>query len=285
VRITASPRGALCRAAAFMLAAMLAGCATPPTDPTERAAFEQNNDPLEPLNRNILDLNLFVDRILLKPVTKVYIAIVPEEGRDALRRALDNMKEPVVVINNVLQGDPKRAFTAIGRFTINTTVGLAGFFDVAKEWGLDKETGDFGQTLFVWGSPAGPYLVLPILGPSNPRDLIGMGMDAYMDPFSYLATAKDLDQIQIARFVLGGIDQRAQVIETLDDLQKNSLDFYAQLRSLVEQRRAAELRRGAAPEPGPNFYQDPSKPSAESPSTPGPTAAATGPAPPDSSRP
>jgi phospholipid-binding lipoprotein MlaA len=261
-----------------MLAAMLTGCATPPSDPAERAVFEQNNDPLEPLNRNILDLNLFVDRILLKPVTQVYIAVVPEDGRDALRRALDNMKEPVVVINNVLQGDPARAFTAVGRFTVNTTVGLAGLFDVAKEWGLDKETGDFGQTLFTWGSPEGPYLVVPILGPSNPRDLIGMGMDAYMDPFSYLATAKDLDQIQIARFVLGGIDQRAQAIDVLDDLQKNSLDFYAQLRSLVEQRRAAELRHGAAPAPSPNFYQDPGKPAAESPSIPGPTAAATEPA-------
>src|SRR4051812_36415521 len=99
--IAASPRGALCCAAGLLLAALLAGCATPPSDPADRAVFEQTNDPLEPLNRQTLDLNLFLDRILLKPVTKVYIAVVPEEGRDALRNALDNMKEPVVVINNV----------------------------------------------------------------------------------------------------------------------------------------------------------------------------------------
>lgn len=238
---------------------MLAACATPPRDPVERAAFEQTNDPLEPLNRQTLDVNLFLDRILLKPATKVYITIVPEEGRDALRRALRNMKEPVVVINNVLQGEVERAGIAAGRFVANSTVGIGGLLEVAEQLGLPKETGDFGQTLFVWGLPEGPYLVLPILGPSSPRDAIGMGTDAYIDPFSYLASVKGLDEIQITRFVLDGIDQRAQVMDVLDDLQKNSLDFYAQLRSLAQQRRAAELRRGAAPEPGAGFYEDPSK--------------------------
>ncbi|HEX3953648.1 MAG TPA: MlaA family lipoprotein, partial [Stellaceae bacterium] len=109
VRIVASPCGALCCAAGLFLAAMLSACATPPSDPAERAVFEQNHDPLEPMNRQLLDLNLFIDAILLKPVTKVYIAVVPEDGRDALRHVLDNMKEPVVVINDVLQGEFNRA--------------------------------------------------------------------------------------------------------------------------------------------------------------------------------
>jgi phospholipid-binding lipoprotein MlaA len=264
--MTASPRGAFCRAAGLVLMAALAGCATPPSDPAERAAFEQNRDPLEPLNRQILDANLFIDRILLKPATKVYIAIVPEEGRDALKRALDNMKEPVVAINNVLQGELDRAGIAVGRFGVNTTLGVAGLFEIAEKLGLEKETGDFGQTLFVWGLPEGPYLIVPLLGPSNPRDLIGMGTDAYLDPFNLLATSKQVDQLQIARFVLDGIDQRARAIDVLDDLEKNSLDFYAQLRSLAQQKRAAELRRGAAPEPGSDFYRDPSKSPADSPS-------------------
>ncbi len=238
---------------------MLAGCATPPADPAERAEFEQNHDPLEPLNRQILDLNLLLDRILLKPVTKVYIAVVPEEGRDAMKRVLDNMKEPVVFINNVLQGEPKSAAIAVGRFAVNSTIGLAGLIDVAATGGLAKQTGDFGQTLFVWGLPEGPYLVVPILGPSNPRDLVGMGVDAYIDPFSFLATVKDIDEIQIGRFVIDGIDQRARVIDVLDELQKNSLDFYASLRSLAQQHRAAELRRGAAPGTTPGFYDDPNK--------------------------
>lgn len=267
MKIAAPSRGAVGCASLLLLAAMLAGCATPPSDPAERAAFEQNNDPLEPLNRQILDLNLFIDRILLKPVAQVYIAIVPEVGRDALKRALDNLKEPVVVINNVLQGELKGAGIAAGRFAVNTTLGVAGLADVAARWGLDKQTGDFGQTQFAWGLPEGPYLVVPILGPSNPRDLAGMGVDVYIDPFSYLATVKDIDEIQIGRFILDGVDQRARAIDILDDLQKNSLDFYAQLRSLTQQRRAAELRRGAAPEPGPNFYRDPNKPPAAPPGT------------------
>jgi phospholipid-binding lipoprotein MlaA len=271
VSIAASPRGACRRAACLLSAGLLAACATPPVDPVERAAFEQTNDPLEPLNRHTLDLNLFFDRILLKPVTKVYIAIVPEEGRDAVRRALRNMKEPVVVINNVLQGELERAGIAAGRFVVNSTIGIAGLIDIAEKVGLPKETGDFGQTLFVWGLPEGPYLVLPLLGPSNPRDAFGMGADSYIDPFSYLASAKGLDEIQITRFVVGGIGERAEAMEILDELQKNSLDFYAQLRSLAQQRRAAELRRGTAPEPGASFYDDPSK-------TPGPPDAAVAPA-------
>jgi phospholipid-binding lipoprotein MlaA len=272
---------------AAVVAALVTGCATPPSDPAERAAFEQNRDPLEPLNRQLLDLNLFVDRILLKPATKVYIAVIPEEGRDAVKRALDNMKEPVVVINNVLQAEPERAGISVGRFAVNTTLGLAGLLDVAAKMGLEKESGDFGQTLFVWGLPEGPYLILPLLGPSSPRDLIGMGADAYMDPFSFLATAKSLDQIQVARFVVDGIDQRARYMEVLDDLEKNSLDFYAQLRSLSQQKRAAELRHGAAPERGKDLYQDPGtspggQPGATAPPppppTPGPVPAAPPPA-------
>jgi phospholipid-binding lipoprotein MlaA len=263
VRIAASPRAALRCAAGLLLsasvAASLAACATPPADPAERAAFVRNNDPLEPLNRKTLDFNMFLDRILLKPVTKVYIAVIPEQGRDALRRALDNMKEPVVVINNVLQGELERAGIAAERFLVNSTIGVAGLLDVAKQWQLEKQTGDFGQTLFVWGLADGPYLMLPVLGPSSPRDAAGMAMDAYIDPFSYVASAEGMDRMQITRFVLGGIDERARAMDVLDDLEKNSLDFYAQLRSLTQQRRAAELRHGAAPEPAAGFYEDPAK--------------------------
>jgi phospholipid-binding lipoprotein MlaA len=259
VQIAASPRGTWRRAAGLLIVAMLTGCATLPSEPAARAAFEQNNDPLEPLNRKTLDFNQLLDRILLKPVTKVYIAVVPEIARDAVRRALDNMKEPVVVINNVLQARPAGAGIAAGRFVVNTTAGLAGLLDVAKKWGLDSQTGDFGQTLYVWGFPQGPYLVLPVLGPSNPRDALGMVADNYIDPFSYVATVEDIDNLAIIRFVLGGIDERARVMDVLDDLQKNSLDFYAQLRSLAQQHRAAELRRSVAPQPGPGFYDVPDK--------------------------
>ncbi len=156
----------------------IAGCASPPTDPVERAAFEQNNDPLEPLNRNILDINQFVDRILIRPVAKVYVALLPEDRRDAIRRVLDNMKEPSLFLNNVRQGEFERAGITLGRFMANTSLGLAGIFDVAAMWELKRQPADFGQTLIVWGFPEGPYLILPVLGPSNPRNAIGMGISS-----------------------------------------------------------------------------------------------------------
>lgn len=263
MQIPASFRGvAFCIAIILWLAASLVGCATPPTDPTERALFEQNNDPLEPLNRNILDVNQFVDRIVIEPAAKVYVAVLPEFGRDATHHVLDNMKEPTLFFNNVLQGEFERAGVTLGRFAANTTLGLGGVLDVATDWGLKRQPADFGQTLFTWGFDSGPYLILPLLGPSNPRDAIGMGVDSYSDPFTILATTHGLEELTDARLISGGLDQRAGAIDTLDELQKNSLDFYAQLRSLAQQNRAAQLGRGAAPDPGADFYQDPSIPPA-----------------------
>ncbi|HVH77343.1 MAG TPA: VacJ family lipoprotein [Stellaceae bacterium] len=258
---TARRRGAACRAiaAGLLLLSGLAGCATPPANPAARAAFEETDDPLEPLNRKIFAVNQVIDTILLKPAAEVYVSVFPKIGRDALRHMLDNLKEPVIAINDTLQFEPKRTGITLGRFVVNSTVGIGGALDVATKWGLQKQTGDFGQTLYVWGVKRSPYLVLPILGPSNPRDAVGLGMDAYIDPFAYFATAADADQLEIARFVLDGIDQRARVLDQLDQLQKNSLDFYAQLRSLVQQKRAAELQRGAAPPTPENFYNVPNK--------------------------
>jgi phospholipid-binding lipoprotein MlaA len=275
VQIPASSRGAVFFVAIILwLAASLMGCATPPTDPTERALFEQNNDPMEPLNRNILDVNQFVDRIVIEPAAKVYVAVLPEIGRDAIHHVLDNMKEPTLFFNNVLQGEFERAGITLGRFAANTTLGLGGLLDVATDWGLKRQPADFGQTLFAWGLPDGPYLILPLLGPSNPRDAIGMGIDSYSDPFTILATTHGLEELTNARLVAGGIDQRAGAIDTLDELQRNSLDFYAQLRSLSQQHRAAELKRGAAPDPGTDFYQDPSAPPAGSAKPAAPSASA-----------
>lgn len=270
---TARRRGVASRAiaAGLLLLSGLAACATPPANPAARAAFEETNDPLEPLNRKIFAVNQFIDKILLRPVAEVYVTVFPEVGRDTLRRMLDNLKEPVIAINDTLQFEPKRTTITVGRFVVNSTAGIGGILDVATKWGLEKQTGDFGQTLYVWGAKSSPYLMLPILGPSNPRDAIGLGIDAYMDPFALLATAKDVDELQIARFVLDGVDQRARVLDQLDKLQKTSLDFYAQLRSLTQQKRAAELRRGAAAPTPENFYNVPGK---AAPSTPVPDKAA-----------
>jgi phospholipid-binding lipoprotein MlaA len=252
---------AFCRARAagsiLLLLGVLAGCATPPQDPAARAQFEQTNDPLEPLNRKIFTFNEYIDKILLKPAAQVYVVAIPKQARDAMRRALDNMKGPVIVINNVLQGQFNRAGQAATRMAVDTTIGVGGLFDPATRWGLDKQTGDFGQTLFVWGLPEGPYLIVPVLGPSNPRDVIGTAVDSYGDPVTRVADAESLSDLPIVRFVIDGVDQRARVIDTLDELKKNALDYYAEIRSLARQRRDAELRHGTPPPAPKGFYDVP----------------------------
>jgi phospholipid-binding lipoprotein MlaA len=240
----------------------LTGCATPPADPAARAEFDQTNDPLEPLNRKIFDFNQFLNRILLRPVATAYRDVVPEFGRNAIRHFLDNLGEPVVFANNVMQGEFHRAGETAGRFALNSTVGVGGIFDPATPTGLDRQSGDFGQTLYHYGVPDGPYLMLPILGPSNPRDGIGMAVDSFIDPFGYLANAYGArNSATIGRFAGGGIDELSRNLDTLDELQRDSIDFYASLRSLYRQHRAAELRHGApAPIPGlESLYQDPAQ--------------------------
>jgi phospholipid-binding lipoprotein MlaA len=234
-----------------LLAVALASCATPPTDPAARAEFERNDDPLEPLNRRILDFNLFLDRLLIKPVATAYEASVPEDGRTALRNILNNLHEPIVFANNLLQAQFTRAGDTVGRFAMNSTVGLGGTLDLATKVGLEKQTGDFGQTLYSWGIPDGPYLVLPVLGPSNPRDAVGFGVDAYGDPFGQAFSSTTATTAEYGRFLVDGVDQRARNLQTLDELQRNAIDFYAELRSLSRQHRDSELRHGEpAPLPG-----------------------------------
>lgn len=238
---------------------VLAACATPPTDPAARAEFEKTNDPLEPLNRKIFDFNLFIDRVALKPIAQGYVAVIPEFGRDAIRHFLDNLGEPIVFANNLLQGQFKRAHDTFARFLMNSTFGLGGVMDLASKNGLEKQSGDFGQTLYSWGVPDGPYLVLPILGPSNPRDGIGMGVDGYADPWDHLASNYHYWYLGLVRAGVDGIDQRARNLDTFDQLQRNAIDFYAELRSLWRQHRASELRHG---EPAPipdldSLYRDP----------------------------
>ena len=239
---------------------LLPGCATPPTDPVERAAFEQNNDPLEPLNRRILDFNLFLDCILIKPVTKVYIAIMPEEGRDAMRRALDNMKEPVVFINNVLQGELERAGITVERFVVNSTARASAAWSTSpSNWGLRKADRRFRPDAVRLGVARRALSGIADLGPSNPRDAIGMGIDAYIDPFSYLASAKGIGRDQIyplrarRRRPAGPGHRRAR--RSGEELAR-FLCPAAQPRAAAPRRRTAA---GAAPQPGAGFYDDPGK--------------------------
>jgi phospholipid-binding lipoprotein MlaA len=243
-----------------LTAGVLCGCATPPSDPAERATFIHNNDPLEPLNRKTFALNLFLDHALFRPVAKAYDAAMPDDARHAIHHALDNLKEPTLFFDNLLQGEFKRAEITLGRFIVNSTVGFGGLVDVMALSGVERQPADFGQTLYVWGFPSGPYLILPVVGPSNPRDAIGNAIDSYADPTMILVNESDVTEVTTWRLVVGGLDERADALEILDDLEKNSVDFYAQLRSLAQQHRDAELRHGKAPETQPDLYNDPGQP-------------------------
>lgn len=237
----------------------VSACATPPTDPVARAEFDKTNDPLEPMNRKILDFNLFLDRILIKPVAEGYRWVVPEYARNRMRNFLDNLNEPVIFINDTLQGEFTRANTTAGRFLFNSTFGIGGLWDRASQIGMEKQSGDFGQTLYSWGVPDGPYLVLPLLGPSNPRDAVGLAVDSYMDPFYWgLTVHYGATNSGLYRWIATGIDERSRNIETFDEIQKNAIDLYAQLRSLWRQHRASELRHGEpAPPEDQDLYTDP----------------------------
>lgn len=236
---------------------LTAACATRPTDPAEAEAYDEANDPLEPMNRGILEFNLFLDRIFLKPVAYVYKETLPTEAQNSVTHFLDNMHAPVTVANDLLQGEASRAGTIVARFAINTLIGFGGLFDVAQELGLEDHDEDFGQTLAVWGAEEGPYLMLPLFGPSNPRDGIGMAVDIFLDPFTYIFKYEHIQWAGYARLGLRAVDARARHYDEFNELQRSSLDFYATLRSLYRQRRIDEINNGKPTgiEPAPYLTQ------------------------------
>jgi phospholipid-binding lipoprotein MlaA len=234
-------------AAALAVGTLLStsACATRDT-PEQAAAVDETNDPLEPLNRYLFEVNFFLDEVGFKPLGAWYRAGLPDFVQDRIRNALWNMSTPWTAINDLLQGEWDRAYSAIARFGINTTAGALGLFDVATDLGYPRHVEDFGQTLAVWGLPEGPYLVLPVLGPSNPRDAVGGAVDSYGDPVNLYARIRDWSTpIPLARSAAEGTDLRSRNIETLDDLRRDSVDYYAAIRSLVRQRRDSEIRNGA----------------------------------------
>lgn len=251
----------------IMFAAMLilvAGCATPPkNDPEALAEFKLANDPIEPFNRIMFDVNLTLDRYILKPVAKAYLWAIPEIGRDAIHNVLVNLRTPVVFINDVLQGEVDRAGETLGRMIANTTFGLGGLIDVATKIGIPAHSEDFGQTFAVWGIDSGPYLVLPIIGPSNPRDFAGLAIEWVADPVNIaLSNEKGLDAAYAVtvRSLVFGVDLRSRNIDTLDQIERTSLDFYAAIRSLHRQRRLDEINNGIptaiTPSPGISISPD-----------------------------
>lgn len=237
---------------ALFLAASLAACATTEDDsPEARAEAARINDPFEVPNRFVFAFNRAADAALLRPAAVFYRDWAPEPVKRGTRNVLDNLNEPVTAFNEVFQGEPGRAGETLARFVINSTVGILGIFNVAGEVGLDRTKEDFGQTLGVWTKDyeGGPYLMLPLLGPSNPRDAVGLAVDYFWDPFNIAINKFDVEYLGYIRVGASAVDSRSRTIEVLDDLERNSLDYYAAVRSAYRQRRAAEIRNEGAGKP------------------------------------
>jgi phospholipid-binding lipoprotein MlaA len=201
-----------------------------------------DSDPIEPINRAIFKFNQVVDGVALKPVSQIYRGVVPQWGRDRVSNILYNITEPVTVVNSVFQGDPENAFTSVWRFIINTTFGVLGTFDAAGDLGLKARKEDFGQTLAVWGLGEGPYIVLPIIGPSSTRDTVGLGVDYATNPINW-GRYTDPNE-RIALYVAKAIDSRTSILDVTDEIERTSLDPYASYRSLYLQKRRGEVRNG-----------------------------------------
>jgi phospholipid-binding lipoprotein MlaA len=198
-------------------------------------------DPLEPGNRVVFCFNELADKFAIGPVADVYAFLMPDPGERAVRRMFRNLSEPVSFVNHMLQFHPQPAGQTFVRFVVNSSVGVAGMFDVANKIGLPPRPTDFGGTLYRFGAPAGPYLVLPLFGPTNARDTIGDVVDGGVMPQSYLLSTT----IQLILTTGNGITARAEAAEALDALRDGAVDFYAALRSAYYFNRESELRGGA----------------------------------------
>jgi phospholipid-binding lipoprotein MlaA len=233
----------------------LSGCAAPRPAGQTAAIDEEFNDPYEETNRAIFGFNQNVDRTVLVPAAKTYRTVVPPPMRQSVYDFLRNLNGPVTFFHDVLQGQVGLAAETFGRLAINTTVGVGGMFDIATRLGIPHHTNDMGITLANYGVYEGPYIMLPVLGPSNPRDLAGMIADSFIDPGDYVAGEHNLWWAALSRSVVSGIDTRSRNIESLEDIERTSLDYYATIRSLFRQRRAAQIRHEQSNLPNPSPVQ------------------------------
>jgi phospholipid-binding lipoprotein MlaA len=223
----------------FLLALTLGGCASLPP-----GRAPDPNDPFERYNRAAFSFNDALDRALFKPVAQAYKFVTPDFVQQGVANFFGNIADIPTAINDVLQGKPKQAATHVGRFAVNTTVGVLGLFDVAKSMGLERQREDFGQTLGTWGLGSGPYLVLPVFGPSSVRDTFGLVADFGLDPIVYI---KD-DGWKYGLGALRVVEQRASVLDIEKTLKSIEIDPYLFTRDAYLTRRRNSVYDGNPPD-------------------------------------
>ncbi len=231
-------------------------------------------DPWEKLNRGMFLVGGALDKVAIRPVSIFYKRVTPRPGREGLHNLVTNLNQPVIFVNQVLQLKPERAAGTLGRFAVNSTVGLAGVFDVASGAGLPEHATNFGQTLGRYGVGQGPYLFLPVFGPSSVRDGAGKIVDIFLDPIDWLRFRDDT-YFFTARTVLGGVDARVAADPVLLYVQKTATDPYATLRSAYLQNAQSRANGGkldvtSLPDFGPEPAAPQSVPEATPPSAPQP---------------
>jgi phospholipid-binding lipoprotein MlaA len=224
---------------ALAVSLFLSGCSTPSPESLAQ------NDPWEKTNRDIFDFDVRVDHAVARPIAKGYRDVVPEPVRDGIHNALTNLKSPVVLANDVLQGDGGKAANTAGRIVINSTVGIGGLIDVASKIGIPGHDNDFGITLGKNGIAEGSYLVMPFAGPLPPRDLLGVAVDQAFDPLTYVRF-HGKDTWMVVRFGIGILDARTAQLDAVETIERSSIDFYATTRNLYRQSRNAKINDGKA---------------------------------------
>jgi len=209
--------------------------------PTAHA--QENPDPWEGLNRDLYALHDAIDRAVLEPVARGYRAVTPTPVRDGVRNVLRNLRSPVILANDLLQGEGERAGVTLARFGVNSTLGILGVFDPASDLGLDRHEEDFGQTLAVWGVESGPYVFVPLMGPTTVRDSAGRIVDMAFDPFTW-AGGDDVRDARAARGVVTAVSAREGVIDSVDAIRRDSVDPYVSIRSSYGLLRESAIQNG-----------------------------------------
>lgn len=228
------------------LLALAIGCASPGTeaeDPLLHPDPFAARDPIEEVNRAVFFVNRGFERALFDPLTRIYGFVVPDLGKRAIRGVFENLNSPVVLVNDLLQLQPLLAASTTARFVINTTVGVAGLWDPARRIGLEAHHADFSQTLAKACVPPGPYLVMPVLGPTTPREMIGGAVDLVFQPHTWLLGTAPLLTLETGQ----GIAVREKHLESIEALRDASVDYYAAIRSAYLLSLDAEDRPDAEP--------------------------------------